>query len=226
MEGRERERRIRVGTPHFCLPLAGVLERLIEALYSSILTVTVVDSLNNLPDTSDLFIVRVLMFSSILGTGPVAFIYKSFSNLFHILGFHHHCSHSLVSGSLRIRKGRKETSILATPLLPSTPVASATSPRLTFPICTARVALAELRGPPVLCCLPWVLLGCLGLLPALSFRFCFFLHIHLAVPVPVSPVLTGYPVSHPREEGPASSWGPLVGCLTNLSCGCQRQLPE
>lgn len=74
MEGRERERRIRVGTPHFCLPLAGVLERLIEALYSSILTVTVVDSLNNLPDTSDLFIVRVLMFSSILGTGPVAFI--------------------------------------------------------------------------------------------------------------------------------------------------------
>ena len=74
-EGRERERRrIRVGNPLFCLLLAGVLEQLIEALYSSILTVTVVDFLNNLPDTSDLFIARVLMFSSILGIGPAAFI--------------------------------------------------------------------------------------------------------------------------------------------------------
>lgn len=63
-EGREKERRrIRVGTPPAVSPLAGFLEQLIEALYSSIFFVRVVNFLNNLSNTSDLFIAGVFMFS-------------------------------------------------------------------------------------------------------------------------------------------------------------------
>ena len=63
-DGREKERRrIRVGTPPAVSPLAGFLEQLIEALYSSIFFVRVVNFLNNLSNTSDLFIAGVFMFS-------------------------------------------------------------------------------------------------------------------------------------------------------------------
>ena len=63
-EGREKERRrIRVGTPPAVSPLAGFLEQLLEALYSSIFFVRVVNFLNNLSNTSDLFIAGVFMFS-------------------------------------------------------------------------------------------------------------------------------------------------------------------
>ena len=63
-EGREKERRrIRVGTPPAVSPLAGFLEQLIEALYSSIFFVRVVNFLNNLSNTSDLFIAGVFIFS-------------------------------------------------------------------------------------------------------------------------------------------------------------------
>lgn len=76
-EDRERERRIRVGTPPAVSPLAGFLEQLIEALHSSIFFIRVVNFLNNLPKTSDLFIAGVFMFSrasSIPGIDLEAFV--------------------------------------------------------------------------------------------------------------------------------------------------------
>lgn len=80
--------------------------------------------------------------SSISVVGPAA---CSVNNLpvLPIVGFHLNWSHTLVSWSLRIKKGRKKTH--PSPALPlSTDVASVSSLKLSFPIYIVRVALAEL----------------------------------------------------------------------------------